>query len=85
MLVPVKVLFFAKSREIVGKKSSNLALPSPISYKTLLETLITTYLLHDIAQNIILSLNEEFCNVESTEIVLKPGDELAVIPPLSGG
>ncbi|XP_001812142.1 molybdopterin synthase sulfur carrier subunit [Tribolium castaneum] len=85
MLVTVKVLFFAKSREIVGQKSAELDLPSPISYKKLLETLVGTYFLAEIAQNIILSLNEEFCDVESVEIVLKQGDEVAIIPPLSGG
>lgn len=85
MFVTVKILFFAKSREIVGKKSSQLDLPSPISYKNLLEKIVNEYFLHEIKNSIILSINEEFCTVEDVEIELKPNDEIAVIPPLSGG
>lgn len=37
-----------------------------------------------IANNVVLSLNEEYLD-NNTEVNLKAGDEVAVIPPLSGG
>jgi len=45
-----------------------------------------------ISDNLILALNEDYVNVEreqedkdSETIVLNVGDEIAVIPPISGG
>ena len=36
--------------------------------------------------NIVLSLNEEYLDLDSEEIVdIKEGDTIAVIPPISGG
>jgi molybdopterin converting factor subunit 1 len=84
MIVTVKILFFAKSREIVGKQSALLEVPSHISYVNLLQKIVQEFCLEDIKSNVILSLNEEFCNSGDT-IELKTGDEIAVIPPLSGG
>ncbi|KAJ8928222.1 hypothetical protein NQ314_019286 [Rhamnusium bicolor] len=84
MNVEVKVLFFAKAREVAGKSCDILSVSSPISYLQLLEEIVTTYSLADIKRNIILAVNEEYCNLDTT-IYLKPGDEIAVIPPLSGG
>ncbi|XP_063919220.1 molybdopterin synthase sulfur carrier subunit [Zophobas morio] len=84
MSVTVKILFFAKSREIVGQTSASLELPTHISYVDLLQKIVEEFSLNDIKHSVILSLNEEFCHSEDT-INLKNGDEIAVIPPLSGG
>lgn len=84
MSVDVEVLFFAKSREIVGQKSSTLCLPTNITYKDLAKKIVDVFHLEIIEKNIIIAVNEEFC-VEEANIDLKPGDRIAVIPPLSGG
>lgn len=84
MKVEVKILFFAKAKEITGTTCGVLFVYSPISCAQLLKEIVTTYRLEDIQKNIILALNEEYCSTDST-IELKIGDEIAVIPPLSGG
>lgn len=38
-----------------------------------------------ILENIILSLNEKYLEIDNSDIVLQNGDELAIIPPISGG
>jgi molybdopterin converting factor subunit 1 len=81
--VNIKVLFFAKSRELVGFSEATLLIPSKIFYADLLNTICAKYNLNVIKDNIILALNEEYC--ENCELQIKQGDEIAVIPPLSGG
>lgn len=84
MKVEVKILFFAKAKEITGTTCDILFIDSPISYGELLRQIVLTYSLEDIQKNIILARNQEYCDTDST-IELKIGDEIAVIPPLSGG
>nr|XP_023022505.1 molybdopterin synthase sulfur carrier subunit [Leptinotarsa decemlineata] len=83
MNVHIKILFFAKAREIVGKSSDFINITPSLTYQELLDKIVSFYSLEDIKDNLILSVNEEFC--EDTTITLKAGDEIAVIPPLSGG
>ncbi|XP_074037145.1 molybdenum cofactor synthesis 2A [Leptinotarsa decemlineata] len=83
MNVHIKILFFAKAREIVGKSSDFINITPSLTYQELLDKIVSFYSLEDIKDNLILSVNEEFC--EDTTIILKAGDEIAVIPPLSGG
>ncbi|XP_014256852.1 molybdopterin synthase sulfur carrier subunit [Cimex lectularius] len=83
-MVKVKLLFFAKARELSGKKEALLDLPqSSTSYKELLEVIVKEHSLDLIKANVILAQNEEY--IETGEVELKEGDEIAVIPPLSGG
>ncbi|XP_072379844.1 molybdopterin synthase sulfur carrier subunit [Diabrotica undecimpunctata] len=82
--VEISVLFFAKAREIVGKPSDTLLIESPVTHKQLLEQIVIKYSLQDIQNQIILSVNERFWQPNDI-IYLNSGDEIAVIPPLSGG
>lgn len=83
--VEVKLQFFAKARELVGHSSTTASLPLSLSYQDLLATLNDTFPpLVKLGGAFVLSLNEEFLGEES-QVCLKQGDELAVIPPLSGG
>ncbi|CAL1277926.1 unnamed protein product [Larinioides sclopetarius] len=52
--------------------------------KLLQQILNTCKNLQPIAENVILAVNEEYVD-KSENILLKNGDEIAVIPPLSGG
>jgi len=80
----VKILFFAKARELSGCKESFLCLPNKISYGELLENIASVYNLDCIKQNIILSKNQEVCEIGDV-LTIVDQDEIAVIPPLSGG
>lgn len=81
--VNIKVLFFAISRELSGKKESQLRVKSKISFEELKLYICSIFGLEVIQNNIVLAINQEY--VESGDITLRNNDELAVIPPLSGG
>ena len=84
--VSVTLLLFAKARELVGKSSVILHLPSSVSSSAdLVSRILSLYpVLQRLGNRFVLSLNENYTDPEE-EIVLRSGDELAVIPPISGG
>ncbi|KAI4469114.1 molybdopterin synthase related [Holotrichia oblita] len=83
MRVNVKILFFAKARELAGCSEATLNVEESILYGDLLEIIVKTYSLEDIRNNVILAVNEEYSDT-SERILLKTGDEIAIIPPISG-
>lgn len=82
--VEVKVLFFAKARELVGLKECKIVVPKTLSYRELLDTIVVSFHLEDIREILILALDEEFISHDSI-LELSEKNEIAVIPPLSGG
>lgn len=82
-LVTVKVLFFAVSKEISGRTEAEIIVQSKISYGNLKQLICDKFGLEIIKQNIILAVNQDYC--EEGDLELKNNDELAVIPPLSAG
>ncbi|KAH3837490.1 hypothetical protein DPMN_110881 [Dreissena polymorpha] len=86
-LVKITVLFFAKSRELVGNKSSELEVKSDVRPTDLLQSIISKHnSLQILSGSLLLSINEDYVDINSEEIVsLKSGDTVAVIPPISGG
>ena len=83
--VQVTILFFAKARELIGKSSSTCSLPSSCSYVELLNLIKAKFPhLEKLGDAFVLSLNEDYIDEES-QVQLNQGDELAVIPPISGG
>lgn len=83
--VNVKLLFFAKSRELAGINECNLEIKRQIICSNLLNEICNSYQLNDIKCNLILAINGDYCDDPSALLNLKEGDEIAVIPPLSGG
>ncbi|GIY86651.1 hypothetical protein CDAR_468141 [Caerostris darwini] len=84
--VCVKLLFFAKARELMEKhEMETLFPPGPYNLRSLLLQIFKVCEnLQPIAENIILAINEDYID-KMKKIILKDGDEIAVIPPLSGG
>lgn len=80
----VKILFFAKARELTGLKESIVFMPKKVTATDLTDIIIRKFSLETIQNNVILALNEEFILANAT-IELKEKDEIAIIPPLSGG
>ena len=84
--VAVSLLLFAKARELVGSSSVSLSVPSSTStYSDLVTLILEAFpVLKRLGGTFVLSLNENYIDQDS-EISLGTGDELAVIPPISGG
>lgn len=84
--VKLRILFFAKTRELSGSSEATLELESPnILASELVNQICAKFNLEIIKQNIILAVNEDYCDNLQRQLQLKEGDEIAVIPPISGG
>ena len=79
----VRILFFGMLKELTGRGSDLLTLPE---HATLGDVFIhyeeTTPRLAELAASIAISINQEFARPDSR---LKEGDEIAFLPPVSGG
>jgi molybdopterin converting factor subunit 1 len=81
----VKVLFFAASREAAGKSEESVELDDGATTKTLLEHLVHSYPgLSSVMQSCVFAVNQEYVP-QSQALALQHNDEVAIIPPLSGG
>ena len=82
--VSIKILFFALVKDLVGKNEDRIYVPSTIVGSALLDLIIKKYNLETVKNNVILAVNEDWVDLDSL-LILKDSDEVAVIPPLSGG
>jgi molybdopterin converting factor subunit 1 len=81
--VKVKVKFFASYREALGKDELELDLEEHSTVSDLIESLRQGYpKLGNLLETLVVSVNLEY---SSYETVLKKGDEVALLPPVSGG
>lgn len=86
MEVHVKLLFFAKARELVQCEDTDVILSPTMTSKGIKDAILQKFpVLNPIANNFVLSLNQEYVEANEFVVQLKNGDEIAVIPPLSGG
>jgi MoaE-MoaD fusion protein len=78
----VRVVLFAKPRELVGQPNVELALPAGATAADAWSQLSTRYDLGPLPRSFRCAVNSEYAGWNDP---LKDGDELAVIPPVSGG
>src|SRR2546421_403717 len=78
----VRVVLFAKPRELVGQPNVDLALPAGATAADAWSQLSTRYDLGPLPRSFRCAVNSEYAGWEDK---LRDGDELAVIPPVSGG
>src|SRR5438309_8047298 len=78
----VRVVLFAKPRELVGQPNLELALPAGATAADAWSQLSSRYDLGPLPRSFRCAVNSEYAGWDDP---LKEGDELAVIPPVSGG
>ncbi len=79
----VRVKLFAAFREVVGTKEEEIDLPVGTTVSGLLDDYIRRFpALERYREHIILSVNREY---GAPSRVLKEGDEVSFLPPVTGG
>ncbi len=84
-MTQISILLFAQIREMVGSDCLSVCLPDPVTIGEAVAWLKERY--PDIEATLgscMFARNEEYCE-DIEDIMLSNGDELAVIPPVSGG
>jgi molybdopterin synthase sulfur carrier subunit len=83
MAVNVRVRFFAVAREWMGTSALELAIPEGATTEVLWEELVRRQpKMKPWRERFRLAVNDEYA---VGPVVLRPGDTVAVIPPVSGG
>ena len=81
--IKVHVLPFGAARDAVGHDEIDLALDAPANAASALSKLLADYpALKRFGNSLLLAVNQEYA---SSDQPISDGDELAVIPPVSGG
>ena len=79
----VRVKLFASFRDIVGAKEEEISLPEGSTVQQLLEMYIERFpQMGRFREHIILSVNRDY---GAPTRVLREGDEVSFLPPVSGG
>jgi molybdopterin converting factor small subunit len=79
----VRVLFFAQLRDVAGLSEQEVDLPNEAAVRDLLETIYRqrpVLRAHD--KSILIGAGVEFVD---RNYKLKPGEEVAIMPPVQGG
>ncbi|XP_036972134.1 molybdopterin synthase sulfur carrier subunit [Acanthopagrus latus] len=86
MTAQVCVLYFAKSVELTRVKEEIVAVPTPISSRDLWRLLLQRHQRLSVLQDqVVLAVRQQYVAVGDQVVTLADGDEVAVVPPLSGG
>ena len=78
----VVVRLFASYKEKVGSSTLEMELPEGATVARLADELLRRYPLTRDANTLVVAVNEEYADHDQ---VLNNGDEVALIPPVSGG
>ena len=82
-MVTVTVKLFARARELAGTSELRLDLPDGSDTSFLLKNLCQLFPpLEELLPCVVLARNHEYL---SSPVLLQAGDEIALIPPISGG
>ncbi|MBO0934063.1 molybdopterin converting factor subunit 1 [Fibrella aquatilis] len=82
MTQPHTILLFGITRDLVGQNRVAVQLPANSRVADLMTTLHEQYPALAGIQSILVAVNSEYAD---TDQLLNPSDEIALIPPVSGG
>jgi len=82
LTIQIKMLYFAQVRDITQIHNEVLEIKQNSSTKDLLNLLYIKYPKLPDVKNLSVSIN---CLVSKSDIILKDSDEVALLPPISGG
>ncbi|KAM8854222.1 molybdopterin synthase sulfur carrier subunit-like isoform 2-T2 [Synchiropus picturatus] len=86
MNAQVCVLYFAKSSELTGVREERLVVPTPTSTCALWTLLLERHPRLCVLQDqVVLAVRQQYVAIDDQSVTVADGDEVAVIPPLSGG
>uniref|UniRef100_A0A8C1LQS1 Molybdopterin synthase sulfur carrier subunit n=1 Tax=Cyprinus carpio TaxID=7962 RepID=A0A8C1LQS1_CYPCA len=86
MNTEVSVMYFAKSAELTGLKAEDITVPSRISSLQRWQDLESRHPRLSVLQDqVVLAVRQDYVPLGEQPLTLRDGDEVAVIPPLSGG
>jgi sulfur-carrier protein len=82
-MIDVTLKIFGPLRDIVGRSELSFRVPPPYTGESAFEALASTYAgLRQWRSSVRLAVNLEYTNFDH---MLRPGDEISFIPPVSGG
>ena len=81
-MIQITVRFFAATREAYGAPSASLELPEGSTVAAAWQSLIASHPALDAGVPLAFAVNRSYAE---TTTPLRAGDELAIIPPVSGG
>jgi molybdopterin converting factor subunit 1 len=82
-LIRITILYFASVKDITGVKKETMNLTPDTSIKKLLEKISINYpAIKSISNVVKISINYKMMDMNT---ILKDGDEVALLPPVSGG
>jgi molybdopterin converting factor subunit 1 len=83
-MVPVvtRVLLFASYADALGASAIEVALPAHATVGDLLAEVRALAATHALPGAPLIAVNQEYA---AHDVVLRPGDEVAIIPPVAGG
>ena len=82
VVVNITVKFFASFRETVNKDSMVMSLPEGATVDAMLNHLKAQYPVLRKYEAMIVAVNKQY---QHGDFLLKDGDEVAIMPPISGG
>lgn len=78
----IKVLLFGVTRDIVGSSTLEMVLPEDQSVGALMLSIRTQYPAFNDLNSLLVAVNSEYADESQ---ILNQNDEIALIPPVSGG
>uniref|UniRef100_G1KCD1 Molybdopterin synthase sulfur carrier subunit n=1 Tax=Anolis carolinensis TaxID=28377 RepID=G1KCD1_ANOCA len=86
MSCEVEVLYFARSAELAGVRTETISVPQHVTSLQLWEEIVKKHpRLAAIQDQVVFAVRQEYVLLGDQLLDLRSGDEVAIIPPISGG